>query len=102
MARAAAFLNMTAELFEARYIVRMEEGAQLRMEGARCPFLEARGCAIHPVKPTQCRLYPFWPEIVETRQAWHRTAKSCPGIGKGPWIQIEDAVRIASEMKKIS
>ncbi|MCC6363942.1 MAG: YkgJ family cysteine cluster protein [Bryobacterales bacterium] len=93
--RASAFLGIPSEVFVSTYTT----GAGT-LSGLRCPFLGPNGCAIHPAKPTQCRLYPFWPEIVETRQAWHRTVRTCPGIGKGPLIQIADAVAIAAGMKE--
>jgi Fe-S-cluster containining protein len=57
------------------------------------------GCSIHPAKPTQCRLFPFWPEIVSSLKAWRRTARLCPGIGQGPLIQIGTALETASEME---
>lgn len=92
---ASAFLGITAEVFVSTYTA----GAGI-LSGHRCPFLTSNGCAIHPAKPTQCRLYPFWPEIVETRQSWNRTARTCPGIGKGPLIQIADAAAVAAGMKE--
>ena len=61
----------------------------------QCPFLEGHGCSIHPAKPTQCRTFPFWPELVESKREWNRTGKYCPGIGKGPLIQIGTAMEIA-------
>ena len=60
-------------------------------DGCTCPFLEEGGCSIHPAKPAQCRVFPFWPELVESRREWLKTARYCPGIGKGPLIQIEQA-----------
>ena len=56
---------------------------------AQCEFLAEGGCSIHAVKPTQCRTFPFWPELVETRRAWHETGAWCPGIGKGELVNIE-------------
>jgi Fe-S-cluster containining protein len=67
---------------------------------AQCPFLEDHGCSIHPAKPTQCRTFPFWPELVERRAAWNRTARYCPGIGKGELIQIGSAMEIAEEQRR--
>jgi Fe-S-cluster containining protein len=52
------------------------------------------------VKPTQCRLYPFWPELVENRAVWDSAAKYCPGVGKGELVQIGTACEIAGEMKQ--
>ncbi len=53
-------------------------------EGEHCPFLEGDRCAVHSVKPQQCRTYPFWPEIVGLDETWRAEAPYCPGIGQGP------------------
>ena len=98
--KAARHVGMTAAAFEKKYIYRTRHLLRMRKpRGSQCHFLKDGGCGLHPDKPTQCRLFPFWPEVVETRQAWHRTAKSCPGIGKGPLIQIGTAVEVAHEMR---
>ena len=99
--RAAEFLGMTPEAFERRYVYRTRNLRRLRMprEG-RCHFLRDYGCSIHPAKPTQCRIFPFWPELVESKREWNRTAKFCPGIGKGPLIQIGSAMEIAEEQRR--
>jgi hypothetical protein len=44
-------------------------------------------------------MFPFWPELVENRANWRETAKSCPGIGRGPLIQIGTAVESAHTMR---
>ncbi|MDQ2711336.1 MAG: YkgJ family cysteine cluster protein [Acidobacteriota bacterium] len=98
--RAAAYVGMTPEAFEAKYVVRYPTLLRFRKPmNAQCHFLTSAGCSIHAVKPTQCRLYPFWPELVEDRAAWNETAETCPGIRKGELIQIGTALEIASEMK---
>jgi len=61
-------------------------------EDMPCPFLTFEGCAIHPVKPKQCRTFPFWKENVVTRNDWKLTAGFCPGIGEGPQISA-DSIR---------
>ncbi|MDX2153255.1 MAG: YkgJ family cysteine cluster protein [Bryobacteraceae bacterium] len=99
--RAAAHLRMSPAEFEARYVFRTRHLIRLRKpRGAQCHFLKNGGCEIHPDKPTQCRLFPFWPELVEERRAWRATAARCPGIGQGPLIQIGTALETASEMKR--
>jgi Fe-S-cluster containining protein len=98
--RAAQFLGLTPQQFERQYVYRTKYLLRLRKpRGRQCPFLVDHGCSIHPAKPTQCRLFPFWPEIVESRRAWSRTARLCPGIGQGPLIHIGTALETASEMK---
>lgn len=98
--RAAAFLNMAPADFETQYVLRFRHLLRLRkpLEG-QCHFLSQNGCGIHPAKPTQCRLFPFWPELVESRKRWQETASFCPGIGKGPLVQIGTACETADEMK---
>ena len=99
VARAAEFLGMTARAFEKRYIYRTKNLRRLRIpKSGLCRFLKTDGCSIHPAKPTQCRLFPFWPELTESRREWKRTAGWCPGIGKGDLIQIGTVRNLAAEM----
>jgi Fe-S-cluster containining protein len=99
--RAARFTGMSAKAFEARYVYRTRHQMRFRKPGDKqCPFLEDHGCSIHPAKPTQCRTFPFWPELVEQRSEWKRTARYCPGIGKGELIQIGSAMENAEEQRQ--
>lgn len=102
LVKAARFLGMTPAEFEAKYIYRTKLRMRLRSprDGRQCHFLVEGRCSIHPAKPTQCRLFPFWPELVENRQAWIKAGKHCPGIGQGPLVQIGTAVEMAAEMKR--
>ena len=98
--RIAAFLGLTAAEFERRYCYRTRRQLRLRVpKDVNCHFLRNGGCSIHAVKPTQCRIFPFWPELVESRREWKKTARYCPGIGQGPLIQIEAAKEQAAEMR---
>ncbi len=99
--RVAAFLGMTPEEFERRHVYRTSRLRRLRVaKHAHCPFLADDGCSIHAVKPTQCRTYPFWPELVESKREWKKAARKCPGIGKGELVQIEVAREGAREMRR--
>lgn len=97
---AAKYVGLRPAEFESRYVYRTRHTRRLRKpgNGSQCHFLGASGCGIHPVKPVQCRLFPFWPELVGQRKAWAATAKWCPGIGVGKLIQIGTAMEIANEM----
>jgi Fe-S-cluster containining protein len=99
--RIAAYLRLSPEDFERRYVYRTARRARLRIPAAAtCHFLFEGGCRIHEVKPTQCRIFPFWPELVESRREWRKTANYCPGIDKGPLVQIEIARDEARQMRQ--
>jgi Fe-S-cluster containining protein len=98
--RAAQFLGMTSAEFERKHVFRTKNRRRLRVpRDSQCSFLRDGGCSIHPAKPTQCRIFPYWPELLESRQEWLKTARYCPGIGKGPLIQISLAREEAAEMR---
>ena len=99
--RIAAFLGLTEAEFERRHIYRTRHLLRLRVpRHTQCHFLREGGCSIHPVKPVQCRIFPFWPELVENKREWRKTAGYCPGIGKGELVQIATARDQASEMRQ--
>ena len=101
LTRMAEFLRMGAREFEREFVYRTKHLLRLRMpRHTQCHFLREDGCSIHPAKPTQCRIFPFWPEQVESKREWREIAAYCPGIGKGGLIQIEAARSQASEMRE--
>lgn len=97
----AAYLGLTPAEFEARYVYRTTHLLRLRKpKRSQCHFLMNNGCRVHPVKPVQCRVYPFWPELVEYRDLWDAEAGKCPGINQGPLVQIGPALERANEMRQ--
>jgi hypothetical protein len=99
--RLAQFLQMSPRDFEQQFVYRTRKQLRLRKpRGRQCHFLIGGGCQVHEVKPVQCRLFPFWPDLLESAREWNRTAKWCPGIGHGDLIQIGTALETASEMKQ--
>ena len=98
--RIAKFLRLSKREFERRYVYRTKNLIRFRVpRESQCHFLDGNGCSIHPVKPVQCRAFPFWPEMLDSRREWKKTAKYCPGIGKGNLVQIEVAQVSATEMR---
>jgi hypothetical protein len=96
--RMARHLGMSASQFRNAFDVRWdpEHGVHFldAEDGSGCPLLDGDRCRVHPVKPEQCRAFPFWPEIVASPAAWAEAARSCPGIDHpdGEWFSWE-AVR---------
>jgi uncharacterized protein len=42
-----------------------------------------RTCTVYPVRPLQCRTWPFWTENLRSRERWERSGRRCPGIDVG-------------------
>ncbi|HWR53467.1 MAG TPA: YkgJ family cysteine cluster protein [Bryobacteraceae bacterium] len=96
LTRAAAHLGVSPHEFEVEYVYRSRHRRRFRKpRGGTCPFLEETGCRLHPDKPTQCRTFPFWPEIIVDPA----TIDYCPGIGDGPLIRPEDIAGAEGEMR---
>jgi Fe-S-cluster containining protein len=101
LVRIAQHLSLDPIDFEQKYVQRTAHSLRLRKPSDRqCLFHRDNRCSIHPVKPVQCRVFPFWPEIVETPESWNATAQRCPGMNKGPLVQIEAAKDISQEMRR--
>jgi len=98
--RIAGYLGMTARQFERQHVYRTRHLLRLRVpRHSQCHFLREGGCSIHAVKPAQCRVFPFWPELVDSKREWKKTAAYCPGIGQGKLVQIETALALAAELR---
>ncbi|MDH5191072.1 MAG: YkgJ family cysteine cluster protein [Gammaproteobacteria bacterium] len=94
------FLDISEAWFRRRYLVRLDTSSfGIRMMPAgHCSFLDGSGkCRIYSVRPVQCRTYPWWPEIVETRAGWRNEAKRCEGINQGVVVPLK---KITAELKK--
>ena len=98
--RAADYLHLPQDDFERRYLYRTRHLRRLRKPpGRQCVFLGETGCGIHPAKPTQCRAYPFWPEIFDDPMEWRELTADCPGVGQGNIVPLEDLLRSVEEMR---
>jgi uncharacterized protein len=62
-----------------------------------CIFWKEGGCSVYEARPFQCRSYPFWPMIAESKGAWEEEKKYCPGLGKGTLHSKEEIERWLKE-----
>ena len=99
--RIAEYLGMASKAFRRRYVRRAWRGLTLKEKpNDDCIMLDGGGrCRIYPVRPLQCRIWPFWPENLASPRAWEAAAARCPGIGRGPLFTFEqiEALRHAME-----
>jgi len=59
-----------------------------------CVFFDReQGCTIYPVRPPQCRTWPFWESNLDSLESWERTESVCPGSGQGELIPVEEITR---------
>ncbi len=91
----AAHLQMPACEFVAIYTRLAHRGLTLREKanGDCVLFDQEKGCTIYPVRPAQCRTWPFWESNVTTPADWQRTIDICPGSGEGELIPVEEITR---------
>ena len=59
-----------------------------------CVFYDrAAGCTVYPVRPRQCRTWPFWECNTNSPEDWARAAAECPGCNRGDLIPAEEITR---------
>ena len=78
----AKFLGMDVEEFKEKYLIKVGYKYSIKEKsfknGFACIFFE-NGCKIYPVRPTQCRTFPFWDYF---RDKIDELVKECPGVIK--------------------
>ncbi len=93
MACLANHLGISVETFRSRH-TRVVAGRRSLLETAAgdCAFLHPgqRRCQVYRARPVQCRSWPFWPQNVDTKQAWARTCHACAGAGSGALHPLAD------------
>jgi Fe-S-cluster containining protein len=98
------FLGLAVEDFARRYLRQLTGGISLTEHpNYDCIFLQRSGgkalCKIYPVRPTQCRTWPFWKQNIESEEHWHHAARRCPGMqaATGPLYDAAHIERCAND-----
>ena len=101
VAALAKFVGDPVDEFRAVY-TRKTRGRRTLKEKANgdCVFYDpAKGCTVYPVRPAQCRTWPFWASNLSSPEAWERTEGACPGSGRGELIPVEEILRRVKVIK---
>lgn len=99
----ADYLNLPINLFRRKYL-RQKNGRysliEIKSDEYNCVFLKDNKCSIYPVRPIQCRTYPWWQTNLSSKEAWEKAAKVCEGIQlDAPRVEFET---IQEELSKMS
>ena len=89
------YLGIPQESFLTRHVRQVGVALSLvEKPNGDCTFYDrqGKGCKIYPVRPRQCRTWPFWDSNLKSEQAWEATCEGCPGAGKGnhhDFVEVE-------------
>lgn len=93
----ASSLNIPTTQFTKDYCTK-EGGIYHLKDGTdgECLFLDGKKCGVYSARPTQCRTWPFWPEVMDAKVWNEEVASFCPGVGKGKlWSKKEISETLA-------
>jgi Fe-S-cluster containining protein len=84
--RMAEHLGISLAAFTRKYCQRSNGFFHLKEDGKNpdCFFLKDKRCSIYEARPTQCRTWPFWPDVMNAKTWKKEVVTFCPGVGKGP------------------
>jgi uncharacterized protein len=98
----AKYFKISTRAFTLKYCEKDSGHFQLKesSERADCLFLANKRCSVYEARPTQCRTWPFWPEVMNAKTWAKEVASFCPGVGKGQIVSAERIQEILTEDHK--
>jgi Fe-S-cluster containining protein len=103
--RLADYLKITVGDLRTKYLKRVGLRTSVIEEAGSkdCIFLRKiegqRRCMIYPVRPNQCRTWPFWADNLSEPEAWNRAKVKCGGINQGRSYKYEEIEVIRKQRK---
>ncbi len=98
----AEHLDMDVDEFGRRFLKRYKGRLSLTEKGPehRCILLgDDDRCMVYPVRPDQCKTFPFWPLPVKRREEWEALKEYCPGVDRGR-LYTRDEIRDLMDTKR--
>ena len=97
----AACLKLTEQEFAAKYTERRHGLVVIRDPEKDCLFLVDGKCAVYPVRPAQCRTWPFW-KIALVRKNWEeKVIPGCRGVGKGKLYSKKEIEHLSEDISPL-
>ena len=98
--RLAKYLGLSTKEFTEKYCERHQGVWHLKERPGQpdCLFLKNKSCQVYEARPSQCRTWPFWPEVMDAK-TWSKEVQNfCPGVGKGRlWSREEIQAKLDEE-----
>lgn len=100
--RMAKHLRLSTQKFTKTYCEKTSGYFHLRedMTNPDCLFLVKKRCSVYVARPTQCRTWPFWPEVLNAKTWSTDVANFCPGVGKGKTHSTATIEKAAQEQTR--
>ena len=103
--RMAKHLGISPSSFTRKYCEKYNGAFHLKEDRINpdCIFLEGKSCGIYEARPTQCRTWPFWPEVMNAKTWKKEVLAFCPGVGKGKTLSetfIKKQLQIQEKAEK--
>jgi Fe-S-cluster containining protein len=57
------------------------------------------GCKVYDSRPLQCRAFPFWPNMLDYKEAWKTAGTSCPGMDQGKLYSLQEIEAILEQQE---
>jgi len=101
----ADFLQMSPQQLQQQHLKRVGLRTTIieQLVTKDCVFLRTiaglKKCMIYPVRPSQCRTWPFWPGNLASPADWNRAATRCPGINRGKLYAYHEIQAIRKSSK---
>ncbi len=90
----AAYLKIPLQDFMKKYVRRVGDRLALveRPKNFDCVFLKDKKCEIYPIRPKQCKTFPWWKENLSSQEAWNEAGSYCEGINhpEAPLISLSE------------
>lgn len=95
------YMNISLRDFKNNYTLQKDSYIILKEPDEDCLFLENNRCKIYPVRPAQCRAWPFWESMLNIK-SWKESVRSiCKGIGNGKLYSCKDIEYISKEISPL-
>ena len=62
-----------------------------------CIFLKDNLCIVHDSKPSQCRKFPYWPEIIRHKACFEEAQDYCEGLKRMDHATLQRDVNYSSK-----